>query len=132
MYDHLRLLLSATRYATLLARYLVNPVNPVSFHPPAQGTGAQIESAKDVWRDTKLTFELCQATENVIIAQVVDAADATYFAALRNADTSRYGNSIRSPTQHFYSLHLRKDQFTASKVARIRTLQYAFRFCTPC
>ena len=92
---------------TLSDTALVNPVNPGPFNPPAQGTGSQIEAAKDVWRDTKFTFELCQATENALIAQAVDATNATYLAALRNVDSSRYGDSIRSLTQHLYSIYRR-------------------------
>ena len=77
MYGHLGLLLSAQRYATLSATAFVIPINPGPFNPPALGTGPQIEAAKEVWRDTKFTFELCQTTEKALIAQVVDAVDAT-------------------------------------------------------
>ena len=62
MYGHLGLLLSCIRYATLSATSFVSHTNPGPFNPPAQGTGAQIEAAKDVWRDTNFTFEMCQAT----------------------------------------------------------------------
>ena len=102
MYGHLGLLISDTRYATLLATASVNPVNSGPFNPPAQGTGAQIEAAKYVWLDKKFTFELCQATEKALIPQVVDTVDATYLEASRNVNTSRYGDSIRSLTQHLY------------------------------
>ena len=105
MYGHLGLLLSATRYATLSETAFVTPVNPGPFNPPAQGTGPQIEAAKDVWRDTKFTFELCQTTEKALIAQVVDAIDATYLAALRNVNTSQYGDSIHALTQHLYTTY---------------------------
>ena len=105
MYGHLGLLLSATRYATLSATAFVTPLNPGPFDPPVLGTGPQIEAAKDVWREGKFTFELCQATEKAIIAKVVDAVDATYLAALQNVNTSRYGDSILALTQHLYSTY---------------------------
>ena len=104
-YGHLGLLLTATRYATLSPTPFTVPNNPGPFAPPAAGTGPQIEAAKDVWRDEKTTFELCQATEKALIAQVVDAVDATYLAALRNADTSRYGDSIRLLVEHLFSTY---------------------------
>ena len=105
MYGHLGLLISDTIYATLSATAFVNPVNPVPLNTPAQDAGAQIEAALDVWLDKKCTFKLFQATEKALIAQVVDTVDATYPAALRNFNTSRYGDSIYSLTQHFYSTY---------------------------
>ena len=104
-YGHLGLLLTDTRYATLSPTPFVVPDNPGPFAPPAAGTGPQIEAAKDVWRDAKTTFEICQATEKALIAQVVDAVDATYLAALRNADTSRYGDSIRLLVEHLFATY---------------------------
>ena len=88
MYGHLGLLLSATRYATLSATTFVTPLNSGPFDPPVLGTGPQIKAAKYVWRDSKSTFELCQATEKALIAKVVDAVNATYIAALQNVNTS--------------------------------------------
>ena len=105
MYGNLGLLLSVTRYATLLPTAFTNPGNPGPFAPSALGTAPQIAAAKDVWYDTKFIFELCQATEKSLIAQVVDAVDATYLAALLNVNTSRYGDSIRLLTQHLYSTY---------------------------
>ena len=102
MYGYLSLLISATRYATLSVTAFDSPGNLGPFDPPAEGTGPQIAAAKDVWHDTKSTFELCQATEKALIAQVVDAVDATYLAALRNVNTSRYGDSICALTEHLY------------------------------
>ena len=102
MYGYLSLLISATRYATLSVTAFDSPGNLGPFDPPAEGTGPQIAAAKDVWHNTKSTFELCQATEKALIAQVVDAVDATYLAALRNVNTSRYGDSICALTEHLY------------------------------
>ena len=105
MYGHLSLLLSDIIYATFSATSFVSSTNPDTFNPPAQGTGSHIEAAKDVWCDTKFTFELCQATEKALISQVVDAVDATYLTAFRNVNTSRYGDIILSLTQHLYSTY---------------------------
>jgi hypothetical protein len=79
---HLGLLLSNARY-TALPNSLpwVAPGNPGPFAPPAVGsTGPQIvDAAKDVWKDLKQTFELCQATEKaLIVAQVVETIDPIY------------------------------------------------------
>ena len=63
MYGHLGLLLSATRYATLSATAFITPLNPGPFDPPVLGTDPQIEAAKDVWRDSKFTFELYHGGE---------------------------------------------------------------------
>ena len=102
MYGHLGLIISATRYATLSVTSFDSPGNLGPFDPPAEGTGPQIAAAKDVWHDTIFTFELCQATEKALIAQVVDAVDATYLAALSNVNTSRYGDIICALTEHLY------------------------------
>ena len=95
MYSHLGYLLYDIRYATLSATVSVSPTNPDPFNPPAQGTGAHIEASKDVWWDSKFTFELCQATEKALTTQVVHAVDASYLAALCNVNTSSCGKIIR-------------------------------------
>ena len=107
MYGRLGLLLSDVIYGTLSATAFVIPTNPVPFNPPAQDTGAHIEAAKDIWCDTNFTFELCQATEKSLIAQVVDDVDATYLAASRNVKTSHYGDSIQLLTRHLHSTYER-------------------------
>jgi hypothetical protein len=78
-HGHLGLLLSDARY-TALAYSLpwVTPGNPGPFLPPAGGTGPQIEGAKDVWKGLNYTFELCQATQKALIAQVVESIDPIY------------------------------------------------------
>jgi hypothetical protein len=80
-HGHLGLLLSNARY-TALAHALnwVSPGNTGPFLPPLAGTGPQIEGAKDVWKELKQTFELCQATEKALIAQVVESIDPIYFS----------------------------------------------------
>ena len=105
MYGHLGLLFSVTIYATLSPTAFTSPDNPGPFAPPAVGTAPQIAAAKDVWYDTKFTFRLYQATGKALVAQVVDAVDATYLASLRNVNTSRCGDSIRLLTQHLYSIY---------------------------
>src|SRR5687767_9833074 len=77
MHGHLGLLLTDTQYATVSATLFVKPVNPGLFNPPATGTAAQIEAAKNVWCFQNLTFELSQATKKALIVQVVNAVDAT-------------------------------------------------------
>ena len=48
-YGHLGLILSVDRYATLANTIpWVSPPNPGPFAPPANGTGPQLEAAKDV------------------------------------------------------------------------------------
>ena len=104
-FGHLGLLLSPARYATILATPYAHPGNPGVFNPPPQGTGPQIEAAQDVWRNAHLTFKTTQATEKALMAQVVDAIDATYLAALRNSNTSCYGDSIRALTDHLFATY---------------------------
>lgn len=104
-YGHLGLLLSPTRYATISNMPFISPPNPGPFVPPAARTGPQITAARDVWQGKHLTFKLSQATEKVLIAQVVDAMDATYLAALCNPNTSRYRDSICTLVQHLFSAY---------------------------
>lgn len=63
------------------------------------------KAAKDVWRGSMLTSELSQATEKALIVQVVDTVDATYLAALCNANMSRYGNSIEDLMKHLFQTY---------------------------
>jgi hypothetical protein len=66
-FGHLGLILSDAWYATLATTVpWISPVNPGPFGE--DGTAPQIEAAKDVWRDLKLEFDLCQATEKAHIA----------------------------------------------------------------
>jgi hypothetical protein len=103
---HLGLILSDARYATLAATIpWISPANPGPFTPPTTGTSSQIEAAKDVWRESKLEFDLCQATEKALIAQIVAAIDPIYLRALLNRVTGQYSNDIRSVLQHLFSTH---------------------------
>ena len=73
--------------------------------PPAGGTGPQIEAAKDVWRELKLSFELCQATEKALIAQIVESIDQIYLRALLNRTTGQYSSDIRAVLLHLFATH---------------------------
>ncbi len=73
---HLGLLLSATIYATLAnTAPWATPGNPGVFAPPVAGTGPQIEAAREVWRELKREFIICQATDKALIALLVEAID---------------------------------------------------------
>ena len=77
---HLGLLLSDAIYGSLTnnALFLI-PVNPGPFVPPPTGaTSPQIDDAKDVWKDFNSTFQICHATEQALIAQVVSVIDPSY------------------------------------------------------
>ena len=105
-YGHLGLVLSPDRYATLAnAVPWISPVNPGPFDPPAVGTAAQIDAAKDVWRGLKLSFDLCQATEKALIAQVVESIDQIYLRALLNRTTGQYSTDLRAVLQHLFATH---------------------------
>jgi hypothetical protein len=106
LYGHLGLILSDLRYATLADTVpWVTPTNPAPFMPPAGATGPQIEAAKDVWRELKLAFEICQATEKALIAQIVDSIEPIYLRALLNRTTGQYSNSIRAVLTHLFATH---------------------------
>ena len=101
LYGHLGLILTDIRYATLPGTVpWTTPLNPGVFAPPAAGTAAQIDAAKDVWKEAKLSFDLVQATEKALIAQVVDSLDPIYIRALLNRDTGQYSTSIRAVSHH--------------------------------
>jgi hypothetical protein len=106
LYGHLGLVLSADRYATLAGTVpWISPPNPGPFVPPANGTAAQIEAAKDVWRELKLSFNLCQATEKALIAQIVESIDQIYLRALLNRATGQYSSDIRAVLMHLFATH---------------------------
>src|SRR5687768_1469748 len=105
MYGHLGLLISATQNATLLQILFTSPVNLGLFNPSAAGTGLQIKTAKEIWHEAKFTFKLRQTTAEALIAQAIDASDATYLAALQNANTSCYGNSIYTLVNHLFKTY---------------------------
>ncbi len=105
-HGHLGLLLSAVRYAALLhTAPWVSPVNPGPFVPPDAGTGPQIEAGKDVWHELMQTFELCQATEKALIAQIVESIDPIYIRALLNRATGQYSTSIRAMILHLLTTY---------------------------
>jgi hypothetical protein len=105
-HGHLGLLISPLRYAALVhTEPWVSPVNPGPFVPPAGGTGPQIEAAKDVWRELKQTFELCQATEKALVAQIVESIDPIYIRALLNRATGQYSTSILAVVLHLFTTY---------------------------
>jgi hypothetical protein len=107
LYGHLVLTMYDARYATL-ANSLpwITPGPPGAFAPPAGATGPQIEAAKDVWRELKFTFELCQATERALIAQVVESVDPVYYLRLLlNRVTGQYSTALRPVFVHLFDTH---------------------------
>ena len=106
-HGHLGLLISPVRYAALVhTEPWVTPVNPGPFVPPAGGTGSQIEAAKDVWRELKQSFELCQATEKALVAQIVESIDPICIRALLNRATGQqYSTSIRAVGLHLFTTY---------------------------
>ena len=106
LYGHLGLTMSDIRYATLAnSAPWITPGHPGVFAPPAGATGPQIEAAKDVWRELKFTFDLCQATERALIAQVVDSVDAIYLRPLLNRVTGQYSTALRPVFVHLFETH---------------------------
>jgi hypothetical protein len=103
-YGHLGLLISDTRYNALAHTIQwVIPGNPGAFVPPIQGTAFQIDAAKDVWKERRQTFELCQATEKALIAQIVESIDLIYLRALLNRTTGQYSTTIRDLISHLFN-----------------------------
>jgi hypothetical protein len=103
---HLGLLLSDARYITVPnAVAWVTPGTPGLFVPPAAGTGPQIEAARDVWRELKQQFDVCQATDKALIAQLVEAIDPIYLRAMLNRATGQYSGSIRTILQQMFQTY---------------------------
>jgi hypothetical protein len=73
------------------------------FVPPSPGTGPQIAAASDVWREPKLQFELCQATDKALLAQLVESIDPIYLRAMLNRATGQHSGSIRAIILHLFS-----------------------------
>jgi hypothetical protein len=104
LYGHLGLIVSDERYATLANTVpWISPTNPGPFAPPVGGTGPQIEAAREVWRDLKTSFDLCQATERALIAQIVESIDPIYLRALLNRTTGQYATNIRDILTHLFA-----------------------------
>jgi hypothetical protein len=123
-YGHLGIVLAPARYAALpLAVPWVTPVNPGPFNPPPGATGPQIEAAKEVWRERRLTFELSQATEKALIAQLVEAIDPLYLRALLNRTTGQYSTTIREVFDHLFNTYgkITPQQVKAKEVAILNT-----------
>jgi hypothetical protein len=75
------------------------------FVPPNPGTGPQIAAASDVWHELKLQFELCQATDKALIAQLADSMDPICLRAVLNRATGQHSGSIRAVVLHLFSTY---------------------------
>jgi hypothetical protein len=105
-YGHLGLILSVNHYATLANTIpWVSPPNPGPFAPPANGTGPQLEAAKDVWHERKLSFDLSQATEKALISQIVESIDPIYLRPLLNCITGQYSTDGSAVLLHLFATH---------------------------
>jgi hypothetical protein len=80
----------------------VKPGNPGPFVPPVNGTGPQIEAARDVWRGLNQAFETCQATDKGLIAQLVESIDSIYLRSMLNCTTGQYSGSIQAILQQLF------------------------------
>jgi len=125
-HGHLGLLLPATTYATLQPTVVwVSPRNPGPFVPPAAGTTAQINATRDAWAASHHEFELCQATEKALVAQVIDAIDTIYLRALLNRATGQYSSSIRELMTHLFTTYGQlTPQQVKAKEAEVHNLHF--------
>ena len=125
-YGHLGLIVTADKYATLANTIpWVTPDHPGSFTPPAGGTAAQIDAAKDVWRDLKFSFDIAQATSKALIAQMVESIDSLYLRALLNRTTGQYASNVRDVLHHLFSTYGRiTPQQVKAKEVSIYTMTY--------
>jgi hypothetical protein len=106
-HGHLALIMSPARYATLAHTVpWVAPANPGPFVPPVPpGTAAQIDAARDVWKELCQSFELPQATEKALVALIVEAIGPIYLRALLNRATGQYSTDIRAVLTHLFATH---------------------------
>ena len=103
MHGHLGLIVSENTYGTLTNNVLsVTPQDPGPL-PPAGATSTQIEAAKDVWKDLSSTFQICQANEQALIAQIVEIADPVYLRAMLNTTTAHYAANICVLLDHLFT-----------------------------
>jgi len=135
LFGHLGLIVSDKMYATL-ANSLpwVMPNNPGPFTPPVSlAMAAQIEAARDVWRELKPTFKVCQTTEKALIAQIVDALDPIYLRALLNRATGQYASSICAVLLHLFTTYgkITPQQVKAKEMAIYNT-HYSIGYCFQC
>jgi len=106
LYGHLGCILSAASYATLPNSVpWITPVHPGPFAPPAAGTAAQIEAAREVWRALTQSYAIHQATAQALVAQIVEAIDPIYLKALRNRHTGQYSSDTRHVLQHLFATY---------------------------
>jgi len=106
LYGHLGLVVSDQKYANLAHTIpWITPVNPGVYVPPPGATRPQLEAAKEVWRALTQTFELCQATEKALIAQIVESIDSIYLRALLNRTTGQYAANLRDVITHLFTTH---------------------------
>ena len=106
LYGHLGSILSPAIYATLPNSVpWITPTHPGPFAPPAAGTAAQIEAAREVWRALTQSYAIYQATAQALVAQIVEAVDPIYLEALRNRHTGQYSSDTRHVLQHLFATY---------------------------
>ena len=97
LYGHLGLIMSPQRYATLAnAVPWVTPLPVPPFVAPLGATAAQLEAARDVWRESQYRFDLFQATEKALLAQVVESIDEQYMQSHLDNETAMFTASLQT------------------------------------
>ena len=87
--------------------------------------GPQIDAAKDVWKELCSTFQVCHATEQVLITPVIEIIDPSYLRAMLNTATGRYAANIRALLLHLFTTYGKvTPQQTMSKEHDIATMHY--------
>jgi hypothetical protein len=97
IYGHLGLVMSPQRYATLAnAVPWVTPLPVPPFVAPLGATAAQLEAARDVWRESQYRFDLFQATEKALLAQVVESIDEQYMQSHLDNETAMFTANLQT------------------------------------
>jgi hypothetical protein len=103
-YGHLGFVLTPPVFAMLPgALPWFDPLPPGPFLPPALPvTAAQIEAARDVWRESKATYDIFQATEKALVAQIVQAIDVEFLRPLQDDDSGLFTTQLSQVLTHLF------------------------------
>jgi hypothetical protein len=77
-----------------------DPNPPGPFVPPA--LAAQIKATRDIWRESKATYNSFQATEKTLVTHIFTAIDVKYLRPLQNEDSGLFTDHLSQVLLHLF------------------------------
>lgn len=131
-HGHLGLVMTAAQYqAVAPGTPFIVPQHPGDFIPPPNGSGPQIQAAKDRHEVLRKQYDTVVHLRNALTQQIVEAIDNDYLQDFIDENTQQFTVSLADLFQHLFQTYGSVDYDTGLKPQETLVLEYVYDVTSP-